>query len=90
MGLSYLFARAADTIADSDLIDRHQRLEFLHQFRKQFVEDQVEWESIHTIQAALLPYQQESGERVLLQRLGDCFRNIVSWQRKIGKEFETL
>lgn len=74
MGLSYLFARAADTIADSDLIDRHQRLGFLHQFRKQFVGDQVEWESIQTIQAALLPYQQESAERVLLQRLEDCFR----------------
>jgi farnesyl-diphosphate farnesyltransferase len=73
MGLSYLFARAADTIADSDLIDRHRRLEFLRQFRKQFNEDQVEWESMQTIQAALLPYQHDSAERLLLQRLGDCF-----------------
>jgi len=74
MGLSYLFARAADTIADSDLIDRHQRLELLHQFRQQFVGDQVDWKSIQTIQAAVLPYQQESAERMLLQRLEDCFR----------------
>jgi farnesyl-diphosphate farnesyltransferase len=26
VGLSYLFARAVDTIADTDLIDRRQRL----------------------------------------------------------------
>ncbi|MDN5880815.1 MAG: squalene/phytoene synthase family protein, partial [Nitrosospira sp.] len=29
MGLSYLFARAADTIADTDLIDRERRLKYL-------------------------------------------------------------
>ena len=34
MGLSYLFARAADTIADTDLISRAQRLEYLISFAR--------------------------------------------------------
>ena len=33
MGLAYLFARAADTIADTNLISREQRLSYLNQFR---------------------------------------------------------
>ncbi len=65
MGLSYLFARAVDTIADSDLIDRTQRLRLLHLFREQFRRDLIEWGGIQAIQAALIPYQQESAERLL-------------------------
>ncbi len=90
MGLSYLFARAADTIADSDLIDRHQRLELLHQFRQQFVGDQVDWKSIQTIQAALLPYQQESAERMLLQRLDDCFRTYRQFSEEDRQRIREL
>jgi len=74
MGLSYLFARAADTIADTDLISRAQRLEYLNQFRSQFKGGDIEWDAIRRIQAALLPHQQNSAEYVLLQRLGDCLK----------------
>lgn len=73
MGLSYLFARAADTIADSDLIDRAQRVRHLNSFRRQFDSDEVDQAEIQAIQAALEPVQQNSAEGVLLQRLGDCF-----------------
>ncbi len=34
LGLAYLFARAADTIADSRLIDREQRITHLLAFRE--------------------------------------------------------
>lgn len=74
VGLSYLFARAVDTIADTDLIDRNQRLIYLKQFRAQFESEQVRYDEIRCIQAALLPHQKESSERILLQRLEDCFR----------------
>ena len=74
MGLSYLFARAADTIADTDLISRAQRLEYLNQFRSQFKGGDIQWDAIRSIQAALLPHQQNSAEHVLLQRLGDCLK----------------
>ncbi len=74
IGLSYLFARAADTIADTDLIDRGQRLLLLKQFRAQFAEDHVDWEAIRAIQTALIPHHTDSAERILLTRLEDCFR----------------
>ncbi len=74
IGLGYLFARAADTIADTDLIDRSRRLDFLSQLQAQFVSDQVSWAQIRAIQQAMVPLQQDSSERVLLERLEDCFR----------------
>ena len=74
IGLGYLFARAADTIADTDLIDRSRRLEFLSELKAQFVSDQVSWSQVHDIQRAMSPLQQDSSERVLLERLEDCFR----------------
>jgi farnesyl-diphosphate farnesyltransferase len=73
VGLSYLFARAVDTIADTDLIDRTQRLLYLKQFRHQFADDAIHWEEVRAIQTALLPHQTHSSERILLTRLEDCF-----------------
>ncbi|MFM8552756.1 MAG: phytoene/squalene synthase family protein [Nitrospiraceae bacterium] len=74
IGLAYLFARAADTIADTDLIEREQRLSFLEQFRRQFTRDEVLWSEVRAIQAAVAPHQAESSERHLLEQLEDCFR----------------
>ncbi len=74
MGLSYLFARAADTIADTDLIDRGQRLKYLNQFRAQFQTHEIDWKAIQEIQAALIPHQKDSAESILLQRLEDCLK----------------
>jgi farnesyl-diphosphate farnesyltransferase len=74
VSLGYLFARAADTIADTDLIDRPRRLDFLNQFRSQFATGQIQWEQVRAIQAAVGPLQRDSAERVLLERLEDCFR----------------
>ena len=72
--MGYLFARAADTIADTELIDRSRRLDFLSQLKAQFVSDQISWSQIRDIQQAMGPVQQDSSERVLLERLEDCFR----------------
>lgn len=96
MGLSYLFARAADTIADTNLIDRAQRLEYLNQFRAQFTTAGVDWKAIREIQAALVPHQEDSAEGILLQRLEDCFklydqcstgdRERIQWLMKVLPE----
>lgn len=72
MGLAYLFARAADTIADTGLIGREQRLQYLNMFRAQFAGDEVQPQAVQAIQSALLPHQTDSAERVLLQRLPEC------------------
>ncbi|MGH7205030.1 MAG: phytoene/squalene synthase family protein [Nitrospiraceae bacterium] len=79
VSLSYLFARVADTIADTDLIDRPQRLRFLHQFTAQFVEDQVCWDEVRAIQTVVIPCQTNSAERGLLERLEDCFRLYLNF-----------
>jgi farnesyl-diphosphate farnesyltransferase len=79
-GLAYLFARAADTVADTDLIERSRRLDFLKRFKDLFSADQVDWHDVSVIQAALLPHQNDSAERMLLERLPDCFRLYRSFE----------
>ena len=72
MGLAYLFARAADTIADTSLIGRQERLQYLNQFRALFTVDNGRCKELQAIQSALLVHQSDSAERVLLQRLDEC------------------
>lgn len=79
LGLAYLFARAADTIADTDLIDRHQRLGLLKQFKAQFADDRVGWEEVRAIQTALVAHQRESAERTLLEGLDECFKVYLNF-----------
>ncbi len=74
VGLAYLFARAADTIADTELIDRPRRLDYLGQFKAQFISDHIVWGQIRGIQEAMVPLQRQSAERLLIERLEDCFR----------------
>ena len=72
MGLAYLFARAADTIADTDLISREERLRYLNQFRTQFTRAGAHRKEVQAIPTALVAHQTNSAERVLLQRLEEC------------------
>ena len=72
MGLAYLFARAADTIADTNLIGREERLRYLNQFRAQFTDNGVQRKEVEAIQSALVAHQTDSAERILLQRLDEC------------------
>ena len=73
VSLAYLFARAADTIADTELIDRSSRLQYLGQLKHQFVSDGLALDEIDRIQRAVATVQQHSAERQLLERLGECF-----------------
>ncbi|MDH4152813.1 MAG: squalene/phytoene synthase family protein [Nitrospira sp.] len=94
VGVAYLFARAADTIADTELIDRPRRLGFLHRLRNQFAGDRIDWEQVRTIQQAVGPLQQDSAERVLLERLDECFEIFLELlpddRRKIQQVMMTL
>ncbi len=73
VGVSYLFARAADTIADTDVIERSRRLVLLKQFQGQFASDEIDESRIAALQREVLPHQGEPAERLLLERLEDCF-----------------
>ena len=94
VSLAYLFARAADTIADTELIDRPRRLGFLNRLRGQFVGDQIDWAQIRIIQQAMSPLQQDSAERTLLERLDECFRIFLTCspddRRRIQRVMTTL
>ena len=74
IGLAYLFARAADTIADTSLISPLQRLDYLRAFQGLFMQDAVDWQTVGSIRLALVSHQALPGERILLERLEDCFR----------------
>ena len=74
LGLAYLFCRAADTIADTDLIPSAERLKYLYLYREQFQTGVISWPTIAQIQESLVQHQGSPTERVLLSRLTDCFR----------------
>jgi farnesyl-diphosphate farnesyltransferase len=94
VSLAYLFARAADTIADTDLIDRPRRLDYLSQLKAQFVSDHIAWGQVRDIQQAVGPLQQDSAERVLLERLEDCFKFFQGFspadRRRVQRLMTTL
>lgn len=73
VGLAYLFARAADTIADTGQADRNDRITLLHALKRQFLRDRPDWDEIGAIQARA-PRQRHHGERTLLGHLASCFQ----------------
>ncbi|MDD5558871.1 phytoene/squalene synthase family protein [Candidatus Methylomirabilis sp.] len=71
IGLAYLLARAADTIADTALIDRADRLKYLELFREALRESEAG--RLGAISKALAGSQQVAAERELLTRLEQAF-----------------
>ena len=71
VGLAYLFARAADTIADTRLISREERLRHLETFRAELREEGPS--RLAEIISACTGPNPHAGERELLRRLPDCF-----------------
>lgn len=94
VSLAYLFARAADTIADTELIDRPRRLDYLGQFKSQFVGDHIAWTQLRDVQSAIGPLQKDSAERRLLERLDECFLLFQSFpsddRRRVQRLMTTL
>ncbi|MDT7041237.1 phytoene/squalene synthase family protein [Candidatus Nitronereus thalassa] len=74
VGLAYLFARAADTVADTGQVDRSARVMFLQQFKLQFQRERLNWDEINAVQAMMSPQQSHPGERKLLEQLESCFQ----------------
>lgn len=90
IGLAYLFARAADTIADTDLIAPEARLTHLARFQAQFQDDQIHWGDITAIQSALSPHQTDSAERVLVENLDRCFQILEDFSPDDRVRLRTL
>lgn len=94
VSLAYLFARAADTIADTELIDRPRRLGFLNRLREQFVRESIDWTQVRAIQEVVGPIQHDSAERILLERLDECLRLFLDFlpddRRRVQRLMTTL
>ena len=69
VGLAYLLARAADTIADTSMLPPARRLEWLLSLREQ-VNGQPDDAALRTMAAEIASQQTDSGEKVLLESLG--------------------
>lgn len=76
IGLAYLLARAADTIADTALIGRADRLKHLELFREALRESEAG--PLRAISEALAGSQQIAAERELLTRLQQAFALLRS------------
>ena len=80
VGVAYLLARAADTITDTDLLERSQRLQYLTRFREWMMDPLRREDALRELQAALLVHlddprrglQTRPGERTLLTHLVEC------------------
>ncbi|MDE2180934.1 MAG: squalene/phytoene synthase family protein [candidate division NC10 bacterium] len=76
IGLAYLLARAADTIADTALIGRADRLKYLELFREALRESDAG--RLRAISEALAGPQRVAAERELLTRLEQAFALLQS------------
>jgi farnesyl-diphosphate farnesyltransferase len=87
VGTAYLLARAADTITDTDLIERSQRLQYLTRFREWVMDPIQQEDALREMQAALLVHlddprrglQTRPGERTLLAHLVECGQLLHSF-----------
>lgn len=86
--LAYLFARAADTIADTRLISREERLRHLEAFRAELRGDAPSRlpEIIHACTGS----NPHTGERELLRRLPECFARYRALDKSDRERVQTL
>jgi farnesyl-diphosphate farnesyltransferase len=74
MSIGYLLARAADTIADTEIIRREKRIEYLESFRQQAEVANVELPLFREIGRSLTGHQNIPEEKILLERLEEAAR----------------
>ena len=89
MSLGYLLARAADTIADTEIVRREKRIEYLESFRCQVEADEVEPSLFREIGGSLTGHQNSPAEKVLLEHLAEaaCLLNNTSGEDRDQLKF---
>jgi farnesyl-diphosphate farnesyltransferase len=80
IGVAYLLARAADTIADTRVVPREERLARLLMLRKQ-LEQEISEREIQELQRQIAPHQSLPAEKMLLERLHQCFSLFMSFRK---------
>lgn len=77
ISLGYLLARASDTIADTKVVPRDKRHAHLVRFRQQF-ERRCDAGELALIRSDLAQHQSLPAEKLLLEKLDDCFAMLAS------------
>src|SRR5262249_7297545 len=77
VSLAYLFCRVADTIADTTIFPRCQRLQILRAFRQQFLLVTPSFDDLKKLQAALRPQRTQQEAHQLFCHLPTCFHLFV-------------
>ena len=75
IGLAYLLARAADSVADTFLLPRPERLHHLDTLRRAYAGEAI---AIAPVATACLPHQAHAAERTLLTRVGDVVARVTA------------
>jgi farnesyl-diphosphate farnesyltransferase len=78
VGLAYLLARAADTIADTSLIDPAQRLALLLELRAQVAGASADPAFVRHLALEVAAQQTVSDEKVLLESLGPALQVLAN------------
>jgi len=89
IGLAYLLARAADTIADTSLIAPEQRLQLLLSLRDQINGVENDGALFQRMAAEVAGQQSQSDEKLLLESLGpalDVLKQLSEADRKAVRE----
>lgn len=94
VGLAYVFARTADTIADTGSLDHHTRLRCLQQLKRGFVTSNISVEELVSIQHLVLDQLDCPSERALVNELVhsfELFQRLPDADREdIGRLLPTL
>src|SRR5439155_11516293 len=72
-GLAYLLARAADTVADTRLIVREERVRHVETLRRACAGQASD---VAAVARACAPHQAHAAERRLLERLGEALARL--------------
>jgi farnesyl-diphosphate farnesyltransferase len=75
VGLAYLIARAADTVADTRLIAREERVRHLETLRSAAAGQAVD---VAALASACAPHQAEPAERRLLEHAGEALARVAA------------
>ncbi len=75
LGLAYLLARAADTVADTRLIARSERIGHVETLRRAYTGGQPE---VAAVAHACAPHQAHAAERRLLERVGAVLAAVAA------------
>ena len=92
LGVAYLLARAADTVADTRLIPRSERIGHLHALRAAYAGGSAA--DVRAVGATAAPLQEHGAERRLLERVGEALARVealpVTDRDEVRRVLDTL